>query len=125
MPSLRLLGREGFNITDVKTFATLAVLHNHDVFAAGAQLIGSHAYGVLLNHLGVRSSGYSTQDNDLLVPSPDEAFPTVAPGQPKPLQPSPVAAACRHALAGKPTSTPSRAFETHAGPLPGPPPIVL
>src|SRR5690349_6136817 len=29
VPSLRLLGREGFNLVDPRTYATLATLHNH------------------------------------------------------------------------------------------------
>src|SRR3989344_8196518 len=45
VPSLRLLGREGFNLVDAKTYATLASLHNHGVFAAGGMLIGSPAHG--------------------------------------------------------------------------------
>lgn len=63
--SLRLLGREGFNLVDAKTYATLASLHNHGVFAAGGMLIGSHAYGVLLNRLGVRATPYTTEDIDV------------------------------------------------------------
>lgn len=62
--SLRMLGREGFNLVDAKTYATLASLHNHGVFAAGGMLIGSHAYGVLLNHLGIRGTPYATEDID-------------------------------------------------------------
>jgi hypothetical protein len=65
VPSLRLLGREGFNLLDPKTFATLASLHNNGVFAAGGLLIGSHAYGVLLNRLGVRAASYATEDIDI------------------------------------------------------------
>ena len=63
--SLRLLGREGFNLVDARTYATLASLHNHGVFAAGGMLIGSHAYGVLLNRLGIRATPYATEDIDL------------------------------------------------------------
>jgi hypothetical protein len=63
--SLRLLGRERFNLADAKTYATLASLHNHGVFAAGGMLIGSHAYGVLLNRLGVRATPYATEDIDI------------------------------------------------------------
>src|SRR5262245_42028913 len=44
VPSLRLLGREGFNMVDARVYATLASLHNHGVFAAGGMLIGSHAF---------------------------------------------------------------------------------
>lgn len=65
VPSLRLLGREGFSLADARTYATLASLHNHGVFAAGGMLIGSHAYGVLLNRLGVRAAPYATEDVDL------------------------------------------------------------
>ena len=65
VPSLRLLGREGFNLVDAKTYATLASLHNHGVFAAGGILIGSHAYGGLLNRLGIRATPYATEDIDI------------------------------------------------------------
>ncbi|HEX9645916.1 MAG TPA: GSU2403 family nucleotidyltransferase fold protein, partial [Alphaproteobacteria bacterium] len=65
VPSLRLLGREGFNLVDARTYATLASLHNHGVFGAGGMLIGSHAYGVLLNRLGVRATPYATEDIDV------------------------------------------------------------
>lgn len=65
VPSLRLLGREGYNLADARTFASLASLANHGVFRAGGVLIGSHAYGVLLNRLGARASGYGTEDIDL------------------------------------------------------------
>ena len=65
VPSLRLLGREGFNLVDASTYATLASLHNHGVFAAGGMLIGSHAYGVLLNRLGIRATPYATEDIDI------------------------------------------------------------
>jgi hypothetical protein len=65
VPSLRLLGREGFNLVDPKTYATLASLHNHRVFAAGGMLIGSHAYSVLLNRMGVRAAAYATEDIDI------------------------------------------------------------
>lgn len=65
VPKLRLLGREGFSLVDRKTYATLATLHNHGVFEAGAMLIGSHAYGVILNRLGVRAAPYATEDIDI------------------------------------------------------------
>lgn len=63
--SLRMLGREGFHLVDSKTYATIASLHNHGIFQAGGMLIGSHAYGVLLNRLGVRATPYSTEDIDI------------------------------------------------------------
>lgn len=65
VPAFRMLGREGFHLVDGKTYATLASLHNHGVFAAGGMLIGSHAYGVLLNRLGVRAAAYATEDIDI------------------------------------------------------------
>ncbi len=65
VPALRLLGREGYLLVDARTYATLASLHNHGVFAAGGLLIGSHAYGVLLNRLGIRAAGYATEDIDI------------------------------------------------------------
>ena len=63
--NVRLLGREGFKLADAKTYATVASLHNHAVFEAGAVLIGSHAYGALLNQLGARAGQYATQDVDI------------------------------------------------------------
>lgn len=65
VPSLRLLGREGFNLADSRTYVTLASLHNYGVFFAGGMLIGSHAYGVLINQLGVRAAAYTTEDIDI------------------------------------------------------------
>ena len=65
VPTLRMLGREGFSLVDAKTYATLAALHNHGVFSAGGMLIGSHAYGVLLNRIGVRATPYATEDIDI------------------------------------------------------------
>ena len=43
VPTLRLLGREGFAITDAKTFATVASVHNAGLFRAGAVLVGATA----------------------------------------------------------------------------------
>ncbi len=63
--TLRMLAREGYAYVDTRTFATLAAIHNHGIFAAGGVLVGSHAYGVLLNRLGVRTAPYSTEDIDL------------------------------------------------------------
>lgn len=68
VPSLRLLGREGFQLVDAKTYATIASLHNHGVFAAGGVLVGSHAFGVILNRLGVRAATYATEDIDIARP---------------------------------------------------------
>ena len=50
---------------DRKSFATLASLANHGLFRAGALLIGPHAYGALLNAIGVRAVPYATEDVDI------------------------------------------------------------
>lgn len=64
-PDVRLLIREGFQSADTKTFATLASLHQHGLFAAGATLVGSHAFGVLANQMGIRAAAYATEDIDV------------------------------------------------------------
>ena len=63
--SVRLLARAGFATVDRKAYSTLASLHNHGLFRAGALLIGSHAYGALLNSMGVRAVPYTTEDVDI------------------------------------------------------------
>jgi hypothetical protein len=65
VPELRLLVREGFQSADQKTYATLASLHLHGVFSAGATLVGSHAFGVLINQMGIRAAAYATEDVDV------------------------------------------------------------
>jgi hypothetical protein len=62
---VRILARAGFGTVDRKTHATVGVLHNRGLFRAGAFLIGSHAYGALLNGLGIRSVPYATEDIDI------------------------------------------------------------
>lgn len=69
-PLIRLLGREGFQLADSRAFAVIAALHNHALFGAGAVLVGSHAYGVLLNRLGIRAASYETEDVDIGRPRP-------------------------------------------------------
>jgi hypothetical protein len=60
--TLRLLG---FQRIERKTAAVLATLSNHGLFRAGLTLVGSHAYGVLLNEIGIVAPGYTTQDIDV------------------------------------------------------------
>jgi hypothetical protein len=62
---VRLLARSGFVTVDRKAYGTLASLHNYGLFRAGALVIGSHAYGALLNALGVKDVAYSTEDVDI------------------------------------------------------------
>lgn len=64
-PSLRMLVREGYAFADAKTYAAVAALHNAGVFRAGAMLVGSHAFGVLLNGLGARATVFATEDIDV------------------------------------------------------------
>jgi hypothetical protein len=59
---LRLLG---FQRVDRKPAAVLEVLYNKGLFNGGLTLVGSHAYGILLNELGILAPGYTTEDIDL------------------------------------------------------------
>ena len=65
VPSLRLLGREGFALSSAKAWATIASLHNHGLFRGGAHLVGSPAYGVILNRLGARATAWATEGIDV------------------------------------------------------------
>lgn len=59
---LRLLG---FQRIERKPAAVLEVFFNRGLIQAGLTLVGSHAYGALLNELGVIAPGYRTQDIDV------------------------------------------------------------
>jgi hypothetical protein len=59
---LRLLG---YQRVERKPAAVLEVLFNRGLIGAGLTLVGSHAYGALLNELGVLAPGYRTHDVDL------------------------------------------------------------
>lgn len=60
----------GFAIIEDKAGATLAALHNHELFSKGLTLIGSHAYGAILNKLGVMAPNYLTEDIDTVRSNP-------------------------------------------------------
>jgi hypothetical protein len=62
---IRDLGKLGFQLADNKTYATVGVLYNYGLFEAGALLVGSHAYAVILNSLGIRAISYETEDIDI------------------------------------------------------------
>ncbi len=64
---LRLLG---FQRIERNPAAVLAVFFNHGLHRAGLALIGSHAYGALLNELGIQASAYRTQDLDVARSAP-------------------------------------------------------
>lgn len=66
--SVRVLARAGFATVDRKTHSTLASLHNHGIFRAGAVLVGAHAFGALINALGVKAVSYATEDIDIARP---------------------------------------------------------
>lgn len=55
----------GYQRMERKPAAVLEALSNRGLFAAGMTLVGSHAYGALLNELGIIAAGYRTQDLDL------------------------------------------------------------
>ena len=65
LASARLLARAGYVRVDARTDAILAALSNHALFRAGGMLVGSHAYGALLNDVGARAAGFATEDVDI------------------------------------------------------------
>ncbi len=67
----RLLAREGYVRVESRTNAIIASLANHGMFRAGALLVGSHAFGALVNELGIKSkiAGRDRLRVDLLTPS--------------------------------------------------------
>ena len=72
---VRLLVQTGYVRTDPRTGAILGALANHALFRGGAVLVGSHAYGVLLNELGVRAAAFSTEDVDIALKAHTRAKP--------------------------------------------------
>jgi hypothetical protein len=66
----RLLAREGYVRVDSRTNAIVASLANHGLFRAGALLVGSHAFGALLNDMGIKSGAHLTEDVDVARSSP-------------------------------------------------------
>lgn len=65
LATTRLLTRGGYLRGDTQSGAVVAALANHGLFRAGAVLVGSHAYGILLNELGIRTGGFRTEDVDI------------------------------------------------------------
>ncbi|MBX3190372.1 MAG: hypothetical protein KF819_25455 [Labilithrix sp.] len=61
----RMLARAGYHRVDARTDAILAGLANNGFFRAGGVLVGSHAYGAILNELGARTAAYATEHVDL------------------------------------------------------------
>jgi hypothetical protein len=78
----RTLRKHGYCAADNSAAVTLAALFNAGVFGHGAMLVGTHAFGAILNSLGVRiGARYFTEDIDIarygaiqLAARPDRAF---------------------------------------------------
>jgi hypothetical protein len=69
----RTLRRVGFYAADNSTVVTVASLFNAGIFAGGGILVGTHAFGALLNELGVHLSPFPmTDDVDLARGGPIE-----------------------------------------------------
>jgi hypothetical protein len=68
----RLLAQTGYVRADPRTGAILGALASHALFRAGAVLVGSHAYGALLNDMGVRAAAFATEDVDIARDKPLE-----------------------------------------------------
>jgi hypothetical protein len=60
--SLRLFG---YQRIDRKPAAVMGVFFNRQLIQGGLILVGSHAYGALLNELGILAPGYKTADIDV------------------------------------------------------------
>jgi len=63
--SIRDLVKLGYQVADFKTYGVAAALYNAGLFQHGLTLIGSHAYGVLLNTLGISATPYRSNDVDV------------------------------------------------------------
>jgi hypothetical protein len=61
----RVLARQGYVRADARTGSILAALANAELFEAGVVLVGSQAFGALLNSLGVASAAFQTEDVDI------------------------------------------------------------
>jgi hypothetical protein len=63
---IQILRKAGFAAADNSAALTIATLYNAGIFSHGGVLVGSHAFGALLNGLGVRmSANYRTEDIDI------------------------------------------------------------
>lgn len=66
--SVRLLAREGYSVLQAKHLAALAPLAGHRLFDAGAVLVGTHAFEVIVNRLAIRVPVFATEDVDIARP---------------------------------------------------------
>lgn len=65
LATARMLARSGYVRVDARTDAIVAAIANNGLFRAGGMVVGSHAYGALVNDLGARTAGYATEDIDV------------------------------------------------------------
>jgi hypothetical protein len=65
LKSVRMLAREGYSTLTPRHFAALAPLADHGFFRAGGLLVGTHAFEVIVNRLGIRAESFATEDVDL------------------------------------------------------------
>jgi hypothetical protein len=91
---VRMLARQGYVRADSRASAVLGAIANRNLFRAGAVLVGSHAYGSLLNELGVKAAGFATEDVDIargesLEVAGDHDFATILAESTVPLRPVP------------------------------------
>lgn len=64
--SLKILRQSGFAVADNSSALTIASLFNAGIFRRGGVLVGSHAFGALLNGLGAKLvANYLTEDIDI------------------------------------------------------------
>ncbi len=103
--SLRLLG---YQRVERKAAAVLAAFHNRGLFHAGLTLVGSHAYGVLLNETGISAPAYRTQDIDVARAQPLALALPATPAVPEILAESGLAF---HPVPGMPSHRPSASFK--------------
>jgi hypothetical protein len=67
--SVRLLIREGYSALTPKHLAALAPLYKYKIFDAGAVLVGTHAFEVIVNRMGIRVAVFATEDVDVARPN--------------------------------------------------------
>ena len=65
LKAVRMLAREGYLTLTPRHFAAIAPLANHGLFQAGAILVGTHAFEVIVNRLGIRAEPFATEDVDI------------------------------------------------------------
>ena len=65
LKAVRMLAREGYSTLTPRHLAALAPLTSHGFFQVGGLLVGTHAFDVIVNRLGIRAEAFATEDVDL------------------------------------------------------------